>query len=207
MLNEAELKNGISVCLSNAENLINDADLLKSHNRKERAYTLFQLASEEIGKASQILNFLLLKDINDEKAFKIFLKQFRDHKFKTQSSIGFDYFVLDALKDIIRDKKQFLDTTMYEYDNLDLINNKKNYSLYTSIINNRFLAPRELISETDLNHIEFRVQTRFKIAKAMLEAASAVAEEIRKYLIDTPIDEEKLRIKTLNEIKELINEK
>jgi AbiV family abortive infection protein len=204
-MNEDELKNGVGICLLNAESLISDAELLKNNGRKERAYTLFQLASEEIGKASQVLNFLLLKDINDANAYKLFLKQFLDHKAKTNSFISFDYFVLMALKEQIVDKKKFLEATIYEFNNLKLLNDLKNYSLYTSIIDDKFLSPKQLITNEHLNHIEFRINTRYKLAKFMLETATKVSHEIREFQLNTPIDEEQLRIKTVDEIVELLS--
>ncbi|MEO8886596.1 MAG: AbiV family abortive infection protein [Mucilaginibacter sp.] len=204
MIDENELKNGVNVCLSNAESLINDAELLKANGRNERAYTLFQLASEEIGKASQVLNFLLLEDINNPNSYKLFLKEFHSHKSKTTSFINYDYFVLKALKEIVKDKRKFLDATVYEYNNLNLINDRKNHSLYTSIINNKFASPRQLISIDHLNHIEFRIITRFKIAKAMIEAALSVSFEIREYLRVNPLNKKPLEIKAIKEFNELL---
>ncbi len=187
MLTEKELINGIRKCILNGEHLISDAKLLQLNNRKERAYTLFQLASEEIGKASLILNFLIFEDINDVESINIFMNDFKKHKLKTDYFISFDYLLILALKDLLKNKTKFLSATLYEHQNLNKIDNKKNFSLYTSILNDKFITPQELITKEDLEHIEFRVFTRFKIAKPMLEIATKNVSAIRKYIVDSSL--------------------
>lgn len=186
-ITEDNLKEAIEKCLSNALDLIDDASLLKKNNRKERAYTLFQLAIEEVGKAIRIFVYLLFDNLSDEKTKKIFLKDFRDHQEKTRKSIAMDYYFLLIGKDHIDDKLKFLEASAYELKNISKLNDLKNYSLYTSIHNNQFKTPKELISDSNLDSIEFRALTRYRVAKSYLQFQLPHLETLKNYFSTNPI--------------------
>ena len=91
----------------NAGQLIEDALILKENQRYARAYTLFQLATEEIGKSLLTINFLLFKDYTNKKSQQEFLKEFRDHKIKASISTGID-FLMTMIKGSNKAKKSYI---------------------------------------------------------------------------------------------------
>lgn len=206
-LSNNELTDAIYKCLSNAEDLISDANCLKDNNRKERAYSLFQLGSEEIGKAFIIYYYMLTEDRNDMKAFNKFLKEFRDHKLKIKRFISIDYFVLLATKDVINDKLKFLNSSNYEFENIDKLNDFKNYSLYTSFMKGKFWAPKDIITATDIKRMEFRTFSRFTMAKTILIPAIEHYQEIKDYYDANPSiqNQQKILENTTKSINDLLN--
>jgi len=158
---------GIEKCFINAESLIDDAILLKANKRIARSYTLFQLALEEIGKASILYFFAISNDTEKVKNLKRFKNEFLNHKFKTEKAINFDILILASLNDK-DEKKKFFDLIQSEYASIDKLNNLKNYSLYTSIIDDTFLLPSEIITSDILNEIETRTIFRLDLIKSTL---------------------------------------
>jgi len=84
-MNDVELDNGLKITFKNASRLIEEADGLAVFERYSRTYTLFQIATEEIGKFilifHAILDFYNGKTI-DEKYFED--NDLRKHKHKTK---------------------------------------------------------------------------------------------------------------------------
>jgi AbiV family abortive infection protein len=64
-MDRTEYLNGINKSLDNASELYDDAEILFKLKRYPRAYTLYQLSIEEIGKVSIIYNFLLFRNIQN----------------------------------------------------------------------------------------------------------------------------------------------
>ena len=141
------LLEAVEKALQNAEDLFDEAIILKNHEKTARAYTLFQFSIEEIGKAAMTFYFALHGNLKNEKEYKTFLKDFRDHKIKTEVSQGVDFMFVMMTEGNDFTKK--LLHNLLEKDNnlsLNLSNNKKNYSLYTSLIEDKFYAPLEVIT-------------------------------------------------------------
>lgn len=161
-----DLLQAVEKSLVNAEQLFDEAIILKNHHKIARAYTLFQFSIEEIGKAAMAFNFALHGDLENRKEVDGFLKNFRDHKIKTEKSQGLDFmlimiseaneFTKKLLNDFLERDKQF---------SLNLTNDMKNFSLYTSLVNKKFSLPEELISKKDLEEIELSATLRLRIAK------------------------------------------
>jgi len=167
-----DLLEAVEKSLKNAEELIEEAKLLKSHKKFARSYTLYQLSIEEIGKMSLTFNFLMYDDIEDDLQCKAFLKNFTHHQTKTKISIGLDLiFALNSdasnfNKEVV---KNFLNKSSKE--NINISNNLKNYSLYTSLIENKFYSPSEIITEDKVNDIEFWANLRLEIANSFFAPA------------------------------------
>ena len=178
-LSDKNLIEGITKCIANAESLIQDAHILKENKKIERAYTLFQLSLEEIGKASMVYFFATLPEDKKLTNLKAFKKDFLDHKTKTTKAINFDTIILSSIKDK-SDRQRFFNSILSEHDNLDNLNNLKNYSLYTSIIADKFLLPNEIITENHLEGIEIRSTTRLELIKSTLNFFLANFDEIKK---------------------------
>lgn len=168
--NNKTIKDGVVKSIKNAVELIDDALLLKENNRKERAYTLFQLAIEEIGKALKIFFFLIKKDNQDN--FDKFYKKLigRDgHIEKTKTSIGVDLLILNDLKEKGLKTKELFESTVHEYRNVDKLNDYKNYSLYTSYIDGQFALPSQIINKQLVETIAIRATTRLNIASQFIK--------------------------------------
>src|SRR5690606_2036775 len=96
--------------------------------------------------------------------FKKFDKEFRNHNVKTTFSTGFDLMIYNSAKtDEIKQKllKSFFDTN----ENVNQLNNLKNYSLYTTIIENKFVEPKKLIDMHKATEIREKANIRIYSAK------------------------------------------
>lgn len=166
-LSKEKLFSVIEKSLLNARELYIDAKTLKENKRFERAYTCFQFCIEEIGKAGLTYQYLLDDDFS--KAEK-FLKEFRDHKSKTDASIGIDLMMLKMINDESL-KKKILINTYVQGKKINYYNNHKNYSLYTSIIRDNVYLPSEVITVEKLEEIEFYATIRIQIAEPFYKIA------------------------------------
>lgn len=159
----SEIKRGIELSIQNSFELIEDAEILFEKKKYSRAYTLSQLALEELGKSIMLYDFYnkLQMDKRNEIDFKLFRKNFRDHRMKTFESIvinllmkgdskspEFKKIALDNFKDIQKNKQGY-------YDNL------KNNSLYVSLDNDVFKKPSEIFEKNQV--LEFLEQAKSKI--------------------------------------------
>lgn len=170
MIEIAEIYKGIKKALSNAIEMISDAEFLYQNNRLARSYSLFQLGIEEIGKVSMLYRFVIENLIGETNDFKRLYKKLTDYKAKDKESVLYDLFILSYAFE----KEQYVDNELfniikYEYLNIDLINNYKNYSLYTSIIENKFKTPKELITKELVENIKWRAQNRLDLIKAIID--------------------------------------
>lgn len=166
-MTEDLIKDGINKSLENANSLFEEANILQDNNKLERSYSLYQFCIEETGKALSLFELLLTENYKENKKINIFLKNFKNHKFKIKESIGID--TLTAR--IIEDKKvrlEFLKGVFEQFENISKINDLKNHSLYTSYIDGQFVLPKEIINETLLSNIRFFADTRLSICKQLL---------------------------------------
>jgi AbiV family abortive infection protein len=179
LLDDNNLIEGIRKCIINAKSLIDDALLLKEHGRFARAYTLFQLSIEELGKSSILYFFATLQDVDKETNLKKFRKEFLNHKVKTERAINFDAIILSSIKEKT-DRHKFLYSILMEHQNIEIFNDLKNYSLYTSLIEDKFLLPCETISEELLSEIEARATVRFDLIKPTIEFLLKGFDEVKQ---------------------------
>ena len=177
---EEEFKKGINLCLENANDLISDAELLLENKRFQRAYTLFQLASEEVGKALLIYLNFIFPTSGEENSFKTFKKEFKHHSIKMERIISMEYFLLQLAKDK-KTKLAFIKNLYSNLHNIDRLNDKKNYSLYTTIVDNRFKLPKELIFETDVIELKKMTNIRMSLAKSMIKFGLPIINELKEY--------------------------
>lgn len=202
-LNKNEYFEAIEKSLSNAEELIEEAEILAKHTKYARAYTLFQFSIEEIGKAFLTFQFVLYGDIEDVQATKQFFKKFRDHISKTESSQSIDFmFALNS--DISGFTKKLLENSMSEFDKVHISNNYKNYSLYTSFIEDKFYKPSEIITKEKLDKITYYTKLRLQIAKPFIK----IGVENYDLLFNTrnDLDEEEMSKETQKRIDELLEQ-
>ena len=165
--------------VENAGQLVEEAKLLKEHNRFARAFTLYQLSIEEIGKASMTFGFLLFGDIEDGAEQKAFLKEFRDHKTKTKRATGVDLNIARTINN--RElSKTLISNVVKQHEEVDKINDYKNYSLYTSFIDGAVYLPSEFISEQLVEDLGFYAEIRFEASRQYYEASIRDFDELVK---------------------------
>jgi AbiV family abortive infection protein len=202
--NKNEYFEAIEKSLSNAEELIEEAEILIKHDKYARAYTFFQLSIEEVGKANLAFQFVLKGDIENLQETKQFLKKFINHKTKTKSSQGIDFmYALSAEKSTFT--KNLLQDFMLEHNDVDVSNDYKNYSLYTSFKDNKFQKPSEIITKDRVENIAHYAKLRLQVAKPFFMIG------IQNYdiLFETrnDLDEVAMSIKTQKKIEELLASK
>ena len=200
-LNKDEYFEAIEKSLSNAEELIEEAEILVKHNKNARAYTLFQLSIEEVGKASLTFQFVLNGNIDDIRETKQFFKKFLSHTTKTESSKGIDFMFSLTVGNTPFTKKLLLDL-MFADEEVNISNNYKNYSLYTSLIDDKFYKPSEVITTARLAKIAHYAKLRLKIAKPFFK----IGIENYDVLFETrnDLDVETMSIETQKKIEEIL---
>lgn len=186
-LTEEILIEAAAKSLENANELIGEAEILKNHERTSRAYGLFQLSIEEVGKS--IYCYLLLvqnnfNNKNEEKKFKTF---FKSHDKKTYESTRLDLFIAQVIfKGNFVGALNFLKKSIAETRQLGTIVEKKNRSFYTSIVKDQIVIPSTQISEQMLREVEFNARTRFNAANAFITSGIKILPDIREFQKNNP---------------------
>lgn len=167
-ISKEETIKGVILSFQNAINLYNDAYYLQKKKSFPRAFSLYQLADEEIGKANIFIG--LLYDIQQKEAnsgININIKKLKSdflkhNQKKIHSFSNYKIFIL-FLKQLITDKK-FTTNTKIKNDIDSLIkeleveldknnkkvikeNNLKNSGLYVNINLNKVVIPEDIINK------------------------------------------------------------
>jgi len=172
-----EIEIGIKKALENAEDMIKEGDLLYKSDSYSRAYTLYQLATEEIGKSrilfSLIMNFKLGNSID----FKDLNKDFIHHQTKSKSAIIFEMTALLVMhssgdESAEERKKKFfksLDNLQKESENINKLNNHKNDSLYIGVVDKKFVSPKDIITKEMAGKLRTNSLIRLEASKTILK--------------------------------------
>ena len=149
-LNKSILVNCVEKCLQNARELFEEAELLKDNKKYPRAYTLYHLCNEEIGKVFIIFQYLIQNDYSEEKVKK-FYSEFTNHKPKIKTSRNILTIMLLLIqKEISEDDYNNLS---YTKEAIDKLNNFKNLSLYSFIKNKSAFKPSDIFGLDEVNLI------------------------------------------------------
>jgi AbiV family abortive infection protein len=192
----------VTKSIKNAGQLIEEGKLLKANGKLARAYTLYQLSIEEVGKALMTYGFLLFDDYENEEKQKEFLKDFKDHKVKTKKSAGVDFMIAMTIG-TPEIKKVLISNMQTQLENTNKFNDLKNYSLYTSLIVNTFLMPEEVISEKIVNELEFYAVIRHGAADQVYNIGIKEFDKILEARKQMDLD--KLFRETADYVAELMN--
>jgi len=162
------LKKGSVYALVNAFQLYGDGLIMDSLERIPRAYSLTKLSFEEAGKAIMLYELYLLKkmklpDLEHSKRFKLITESLEDHNPKTEYGLRF---LITKENEFIKSHpvKQAEDSPLYKsiedleelITKIKRLDSKKNTSLYTSIIDNKYLPPVFSTSKEDITEIIHR---------------------------------------------------
>lgn len=181
---EEVLIDGVRKCMANSLSLIEDAILLNDNNRNARAYTLYQLAIEEIGKGIKLMIYILDGDFQNRAKFRDLDKEIRDHKSKTKTAGAMDWFLLESAKQNMKGEEiiKLIRGLESERNSTDIFNDRKNYSLYTSFVEGVFKTPIEIITGEELTSIEWKAVFRYRYANGWIEAGLSNLKEIKEYI-------------------------
>ena len=187
-MTDIELENGYKLTYENATNLIKEADLLFQNIFLPRAYTLYQFAIEEIGKCSILYKAIIEYNWGVPINFD-YLKQkgFTDHKSKTKDSLHTELFAIQMFEKHIGAESSLKESIYWDYDNVNLINDKKNNSLYVGLSDQKFLSPNQAISYKDVAEIQYKAKIRLKTSEnhlRPLEEMKEIALQLKEILED-----------------------
>jgi len=181
VINERVLCRVAEKSIRNAQSLIADAVLLRNNNRIARAYTLYQFAVEEVGKALASAFLVLRPDALTPDNIKEYKKSFLSHRKKIKQSRAMDTLICQLLyKGNPDEALSFLEGAAKE--DAEQLDTNKNNSLYTNIIGEEVLCPEEMITEAMMKYIEFRALTRYKFVENFIKAHLANYNELRNAL-------------------------
>ena len=183
-INEETCKLAVVKSLENSQELFNDAELLFQNRRRNRAYALYVLAMEEIGKCDVCISILCLRLFHDKEALKKLQFVFKYHESKLEHSNVIDLIVIRVLlpryPEISRKKANEL--LKYEVKAKNL-NELKKKSLYTYYENNSFHSPSDYISVEDVEAVRLDAANRIKIVEDLWNFVLEHYDEMREYRI------------------------
>jgi len=176
--------NGMKKSFNNADSLLEEAYILQSNKKWSRAYTLCQLAIEELAKVPMLFH-LLIDRIN---GYTIDYGQlnfnFKKHDEKTKISIETEIAFFKLYKE--HSRKDWVDNAIKEGEELitriDELNNLKNESLYVSIKNDDFQSPDEVINEEKFNNIYGTALLRQTMFKNLVDGSEKNIDEIARLI-------------------------
>lgn len=168
--------------LSNAEGLIEEAEILFAHKKYPRAFALAHLACEELAKLP-ILNTATLNIlIGETNNWLRINRRLVSHTEKLRVSVGMDYMWDEVHPD---------DSDVHQYEKdlraIPEFNSFKNGSLYSGFFQDEFVQPSELIEE-GLSQNMIRLANSRLIRYRKHERAFrqlVVSEEGKKQLADS----------------------
>ena len=185
---EKELLIAVSKSISNSEDLISDADLLLDNDRWARAHALYLLAIEEAGKAMDIFESLLLGTFKDSEGQKVLKENFKSHIKKAGRARTISIlWAVQLFKNNNKSKgEEILQSVFQEMGAAEEINDYKNYSLYTSFIDDTYKTPYEIITEKMVSVIRNLAKNRVVLVKQFVTIPSKQYEEMKTYAAENP---------------------
>lgn len=142
-LNLEEISTLLKNILSNAEELLEESEILLEHKKHTRAFTLTHLAAEEIFKLPALLTAASDTYRGKVVKWKKLDKRMRDHKMKIRSNLIFER--------MISNPKEFPNFEDIKKQ-AEKLNELKNNSLYAGFHKGKFIKPSDIIckEETEL---------------------------------------------------------
>lgn len=193
-LNESLLKDIALKSLENAKELIDDALILKQNERLARSYTLFQLAIEEIGKSISSMVLLVTNDYHKTKEAAAFFKEFKSHEQKNYRSAGVDILIAEIMFKGNHDgAMKFLEKSFHGKDRMREQNDLKNWSLYTSIVDNKIQLPNEIIKKSLVNNIHIVAINRLNATYVWVRTGIENLQALKDYYVNHTLNEHDIK--------------
>jgi AbiV family abortive infection protein len=168
--------------LSNAEGLIEEAEILFAHKKYPRAFALAHLACEELAKLPMLNTAALNILIGETNDWQKINRRLVSHTEKIRVSEGMDYMWDDVHPD---------DSDVHQYEKdlraIPEFNSFKNGSLYSGFFHYVFVQPSELINETLSQNMVRLASSRFIRYRKHEQAFHQLvgSEEGKKQLADS----------------------
>ncbi len=207
-LNDGLLIEIMTKSVQNAKDLIEDGHLLYAKERYQRAYALYQLANEELGKAL----FSMVHLISDYKDYadriNWYNRTFYDHKPKSITSTDIDLIAVSSMfvghpEEFAKFYKHHLGFSA-EIDHDQMERNRMN-CFYVDVVDGKVLVPSDLITKEMCTKLQTMVITRHHTAshsiKIAVETYIVIREDFEKNpeLID--VSPETIKKKAADRIK------
>jgi AbiV family abortive infection protein len=174
-----QILSATSKILENAQELIEDAELLLENNRYPRAFVLAHLASEELIKYHAFFPVVLELARDHRVDWKTIDRLLRDHQAKIRGTILFD-FVLEPPSDGVYQANKLSQRMRAVQDTNDL----KNYGLYASQIDHEYFKPSDLINDQAarecVSHARGRLQWYRMFHSVFSELTGMTEEGLRR---------------------------
>lgn len=167
-INKDTLINCVEKCLQNARELFDEAEILKKHKKFPRAYTLYHLSIEEIGKVFLIFQFLIQDDYSEDKSKK-FIREFSDHKIKIKTSRNIEKIMLFLLQTELKEEE--FNILTYSKEAIEKLNDFKNLSLYSFISGKSVFKPSDIIGLDEVNLIKPNSELRLILSEQFCRLA------------------------------------
>lgn len=175
-INQNLLINCVEKCLQNARELFDEAEILKKNKKYPRAYTLYHLSIEEIGKVFIIFKYLIQDNYSEENSKK-FNREFTDHKAKIKTSKNIEKIMLFLIQGELTEEQ--FNILTYSKEAIETFNKFKNLSLYCFIDNKSVFKPSDLIGSEEVNLIRPNSELRLKLSEQFCRLA---VKDIDKFI-------------------------
>ena len=164
----------VEKCLQNARELFEEAEILKDNKKYPRAYSLYHLCIEEIGKVFIIFQFLIEDDYSEENSKK-FNRKFLDHKTKIKTSRNIEKIMILLMQKEL--KVEEFNALTYNNEVIEKLNDLKNLSLYCFIDNKIVFKPSDIIGEDEVNLIRSNSEMRLILSEQFCRLAIIDVDE------------------------------
>ena len=170
-MDDKQIEKGFNLIIANAESLIEEAKLLSANNKVARAYTLAQLAIEEIGKSTfltrAIFDYYMGTEINSKYFDKL---GFRKHQEKTKHSLKPELIAIYMFEKSRGEKTDLRDGVLDDFNRIEEYNTYKNDSLYVGIVDDSFVSPSEIISPDFVSALISKAEIRLATARPLFSS-------------------------------------
>lgn len=176
-VSDKELEIGIDKSLSNAKELIAEGDILLERDKFSRAYCLYQLATEEIGKARLLFALLMNRQIGENILYKEVNREFAHHQTKSKSALAFEMIAFLVMYSSQNDKSaeerkasfQKAISNVANENDVQELNFFKNASLYVGLRDGIFVNPSEIVNKEMAISLRQNALIRLEAGKVVLQ--------------------------------------
>lgn len=158
--------------LSNASQLIEEAELLLKAGHNARAYTLACLASEELAKIPMLVRASASYLCDIEFDWDELERKLKSHYRKLEGILGIDFLFASAKSDIELLKE--------DWDRIPSYNRVKNWSIYVSCVKGEFVEPADVITKPLAAEMVKLAQNRLTAFNKIEKAYDGWLERIQK---------------------------
>ncbi len=146
-----ELVRGAEVCFANAEQLFQEASLLREHKHFSRSLFLYQIAMEECAKVDMVGAAATALTLGHPVDLDRLTRAFRDHKAKNFSNA---YMSAASEAEVAARKANDSKAAGEAFKNSQheihgFLNTAKNASMYVDFIDGKFVSPAEVVGEEE----------------------------------------------------------